>query len=566
MSNIFTQSLLSNSKVGNPTVRQGTLYVSCPSILNQAIVSTPAVGHINLGGYSIASDQQRFGVPSLYTTSAVREVHPQVEFQVPSFIQDEHREFLHFMREYYRFTEKAEGPLHFLRRLLSIQDVDTTTTELIEYFFREYAPSFPRDTALSPDVLIKNIKNFYLAKGSEKSFKFLFRVFFGQDVEFYYPRVDILRFSDAKWVQDKTIKCVRIKGDPTKLIGNRIIGTKSKASAFVEKILFIQDGSISTYELFLNRSSIVGKFQANETIKDESETCTLRAIPLVSKVKILKKGKGYQVGQEVSIVGEGFNCKARISSVGTFGEIEAVQIYQFGAGYRPDSTTVNFADYEGVTEGASAVVEFDTTATYPGYFLNSDGMFSSGKRIQDGYYYQQYSYVVKSEESRDKYESIVKKLVHPAGFIFFSEVSTESVIDASSDIPQALDQSVATEVEIYNELDSLLEHAGSDLVLSGCTIPEEETIVEISEENVTFDMSSLSLGPTWSDWETWKTDYRPTSAFGDRNAGMVQEGYYNMYANTPLKAFANVPLSQIAFQGKSPMDFVPETDITQEVG
>jgi hypothetical protein len=470
------------------------------------------------------------------------------------------------MREYYRFTEKAEGPLHFLRRLLTVQDVDTTTTELLEYFFREYAPSFPRNTALSPASLIKNIRNFYLAKGSEKSFKFLFRVFFGQDVEFYYPRVDILRFSDAKWVQDKTIKCVRMEGDPTKLIGNRIIGASSKSSAFVEKILFVQDGSISTYELFLNRSSIVGKFQPDETIKDESETCKLRAIPLVSKVKILKKGKGYEVGQEVHIVGDGFNCKARISSVGTFGEVEAIQIYQFGAGYRPESTTVTFVDYEGVTEGASAVVEFDVTAKYPGYFLNSDGMFSSGKRIQDGYYYQQYSYVVKSQESRDKYETIVQKLVHPAGFIFFSEVSTESVLDASCDIPESLDRSVATAVEIYNELDVVHEQTGEGLTLSGTMLPEAETIVEIFEEDSSFDSTSLSLGPTWNDWEAWKIDYRPTSAYGDRNAGMVQEGYYNMYANTPLKAFATVPLSQIAFAGKEQIDFIPETDITQEVG
>lgn len=562
MPNIFTSSLTNVSQVGHPTVRQGTLRVTVPSIVNTSSVSIPSVGQINLSGHSIFSNRQMIGIPSIYATSTTNEVHSQVEYMVPGFIQDEHREFLDFMRAYYKFTEKADGPLAFLRRMLSVQDIDTTTTELIEYFYREFAPSFPRKTTISPATIIKNIKTFYLAKGSEKSFRFLFRVFFGDNVEFYYPRVDILRFSDAKWVQDKTIKCVRISGEPSKLIGNRIIGANSKASAFVEKVFLVQDGSITSHELFLNRSSIVGTFQADEVIKDEAQTCSLRVLPLVVKVHVVSKGKGYQVGHEVSVAGEGFNCKARISAVGPLGEVQNIQVYQFGAGYRPESTTIRFIAADGVTETAAAEPVFSTAATYPGYFLNSDGMLSNGKRIQDGYYYQQYSYVIKSEQSRDKYESIVEKLVHPAGFVFFSEVTTESLLDASSSIPEGYDDVPATDIEIYSDLDmTSAADLGGSLLAEG----DPESVLEISCDNDTEDLTDISLGPTWEDWEVWKIDYRPTSAFGDRNIGMVQEGYYNLYANTPLKTFADVPLYQIVYNSKASIDHLPETDIYQDV-
>ena len=561
MSNIFTPSLTNAPKVGSPAVVQGTLEILVSSIVHQSFVSTPAVAHINLGGHSIVNTQHKFGVPSLYATSQYNEANTQVEFQVPGFIQDEHREFLSFMREYYRFNEKNGGPLEFLRRLLLVQDIDTTTNELVEYFYREFAPSFPRSSTLTPAVIIKNIKSFYLAKGSEKSFKFLFRVFFGQDVDFYYPRIDIMRFSDAKWVQDITAKCVLISGDPSNLIGNRVIGASSKASAYVEKVLLVQDGSITSVEMFLNRSSIVGKFQADEILKDEQDTCRFRVLPLIVKIKVTNKGQGYQTGQKVLVRGDGYNCNARISAVDSSGGVETVKIYQFGAGYKPATTKVEFVDAEGVTEKAEAVPVFDTTAKYPGYFLNSDGQFSSGKRIQDGYYYQQYSYVIKSEESRDKYESIVKRLVHPAGFTFFSEVTTESLIDASTSLPATEDDTGSVNAEILNEVIIPQEDGAEQLT----DAPEYDPPVERVTEDPEFNLDYLSLGPTWEDWDKWKMDYRPTPSFGQPNDEMFDPSYYDQYANTPLKVFADVKLSEFSLSRSSPIDHLPETSISQEL-
>ena len=56
---------------------------------------------------------------------------------------------------------------------------------------------------------------------------------------------------------------------------------------------------------------------------------------------------------------------------------------------------------------------------------------SSNQKITDTYYYQDYSYVVKSRTSIDVWRDLIKKTTHPAGFQLFGEVLIESDAQAS---------------------------------------------------------------------------------------------------------------------------------------
>ena len=70
-----------------------------------------------------------------------------------------------------------------------------------------------------------------------------------------------------------------------------------------------------------------------------------------------------------------------------------------------------------------------------GTFINADGKISeSSKRIQDSYFYQDFSYVIKVGQSIDKYRNIVRKLLHPVGLALFGEVQIQSIADASSEL------------------------------------------------------------------------------------------------------------------------------------
>jgi len=57
-----------------------------------------------------------------------------------------------------------------------------------------------------------------------------------------------------------------------------------------------------------------------------------------------------------------------------------------------------------------------------GLFSTNDGFASDKKYIQDSFFYQKFSYVLRTGKSIDDWKNAFTRLVHPAGFIFFGEI------------------------------------------------------------------------------------------------------------------------------------------------
>ena len=73
-----------------------------------------------------------------------------------------------------------------------------------------------------------------------------------------------------------------------------------------------------------------------------------------------------------------------------------------------------------------------------GSFVGDRGKVSNAnQRLQDSYFYQDYSYVIRSKTSIDVWRNLIKETTHPAGFQMFSEM----VIDTKADIPMPVEQS-----------------------------------------------------------------------------------------------------------------------------
>ena len=56
-------------------------------------------------------------------------------------------------------------------------------------------------------------------------------------------------------------------------------------------------------------------------------------------------------------------------------------------------------------------------------------------RIQDSYYYQDFSYVVKVGAAIADWRAEIKKAVHPAGFAMFGEVSISNKVSTLMTVP-----------------------------------------------------------------------------------------------------------------------------------
>ena len=69
-----------------------------------------------------------------------------------------------------------------------------------------------------------------------------------------------------------------------------------------------------------------------------------------------------------------------------------------------------------------------------GYYTSDRGKLGvSNQKITDSFFYQDYSYVVKSKTSIEQWRDLIKSTTHPAGFKLFGQVDVEST--ANSEMP-----------------------------------------------------------------------------------------------------------------------------------
>jgi len=131
--------------------------------------------------------------------------------QVPEFVREEHPNFIAFLEAYYEFLENKQGTqkndlITKSKDLRFISDVDFSIASFEENFFNTYANLIPRNVEVDKAFLIKHLLPLYLSKGSEASFKLLFRLLFNEEVEVVKPSNSILRASDGKWLIENAFR------------------------------------------------------------------------------------------------------------------------------------------------------------------------------------------------------------------------------------------------------------------------------------------------------------------------------------------------------------------------
>ena len=145
----------------------------------------------------------------------------------------------------------------------------------VKNFEKEYLDAFPEQTLkkeVDKRVLIKNIKQFYRAKGTDQSIKFIFNSIVAQEPSdipsVYYPKDDTFKASGGEWIDKYGLQVKVISGDVTKLVGQKIIQDVSVYNkditysfAVVDAVVPIGDkNGESLYEIVLAEDTVVGKF------------------------------------------------------------------------------------------------------------------------------------------------------------------------------------------------------------------------------------------------------------------------------------------------------------------
>lgn len=114
------------------------------------------------------------------------------------------------------------------------------------------------------------------------------------------------------------------------------------------------------------------------------------------------------------------------------GAITAVSVDNFGIRYSAfDPVTVTNLSRTGTTAAVGNPVVSGVVEN-AGKYTDTKGFLSWDQKLQDSYYYQIFSYVIKSDQGIKKYRKFVNDLVHPAGTKFFGQVDIEENLDVSA--------------------------------------------------------------------------------------------------------------------------------------
>lgn len=270
-----------------------------------------------------------------------------VSTQLPFFVRNDHDNFVAFMEAYYEWLEQANNTVNIAKSMKEQLDVDQTDI-FIQNFYDNFLPLIPKEAQVDKALLIKHIKDFYTARGSEKSIRFLMRVLFNEEVEFYYPKQDILKASDGKWFVEKSIKIDDITVDGVantsntiidKFIGQKIRGSSSNATALVERVDTYYESSSLVREVkisglfrdFVSGEQILATFTENGQTKNLSANLFSGG---VNSVEIIRQGASYKVGDVVQIESDtGSGAVITVGSVSR-GNLTTIGVLDGGAGFQ----------------------------------------------------------------------------------------------------------------------------------------------------------------------------------------------------------------------------------------
>ena len=235
------------------------------------------------------------------------------------------------------------------------------------------------------------------------------------------------------------------KGTGTFLTGNVITGSTSGAVATLTSVT--THGTSGTFKAW--SSSELGAIKGLEVSRFGTKFTTTPTLSLPVKMLVTRNVVGGSPVADVTLAGA-FAIGDTIAggTSGAEGTVTAwdnarqilsvkrtnTSVFSTGELLTRGGTT-GYATLSRISQGTVAAT-VGTTGTTPGAYDSDKGKLSESlMKIQDSFYYQDFSYVVRVGSAIADWRGSVKKAVHPAGFAVFGEVSIATQVAAKITTP-----------------------------------------------------------------------------------------------------------------------------------
>lgn len=156
--------------------------------------------------------------------------------------------------------------------------------------------------------------------------------------------------------------------------------------------------------------------------------------------------------------------EAELDVIQGAGQIAKVKLENSGVLYTDANSIIIDAEHANGVSGfeASFTPVLGALTYYSGQFVSTKSFASADKYLQDGDYYNDYTYVVKTAQSFGRYRSLLLKLLHPAGFRPYGQFTLVSEITLDTLLTNTVLSIVDTTESVSGG--SLLNIANTDIV------------------------------------------------------------------------------------------------------
>lgn len=328
-----------------------------------------------------------------------------VLYNIPQHLRESNPQLLKFMQYYYAWAEQQGNSLDLLSNLIQYKDIDSATELFANLTLKQFLKKFPESTQIDKRILVKNIREFFVAKGTIPSFEFLMNAMFSEKVSLDWQSKYVFRASDNKYTREAIVAVEIISGDFVNIVGSKVEQTLPyKTFAYVTSVESSVINGKSVAILNIDPDKIVNAFNIgsvveilkNDVARKNATTNDFAygvVIPCLSSVQLTNGGALYEPGDHLAFLdGNGVQVSATVGSVG-LGSVSDILIENGGAGYEVgDSITTStnstfsasVATVDGAGAGCSCTMEtHNVIPVFGGYGYAVGDLLEPAKDIGD---------------------------------------------------------------------------------------------------------------------------------------------------------------------------------------
>lgn len=267
-------------------------------------------------------------------------ISPIIHERFPDFIRGEYPKFAQYLYDYFKFLEQDDNFLQIVADWRSNTEPSNNIDGYIDSILRDAGFVFQREITIPKSTMLHFLREFYLARGSVQSFRFLFQVMFGVESRIQHPR-DRMLWLDMAEYGERHFVFLRSTNAGTKAYeemllnvgqeGGTLTGSITGLVAAIEAIRPVQYNDGEYLEVEILRP--LGEFIPDDliTIRVGANTFNEQLIPIMT-LEVDDPGTGYSVGDTITVNGVMIPGMAEVDSIQK-GSIDSVIVVNGGEGY-----------------------------------------------------------------------------------------------------------------------------------------------------------------------------------------------------------------------------------------